>query len=301
MIKGLIFNIQRYSLHDGPGIRTTVFLKGCPLDCWWCQNPESISPDPDIMRQPDRCLGCRSCVEACPEGAVRVGETGPVLDRSLCVRCLQCARACPAEALEAVGKEYTVEELFQEAMKDRFIFDNSGGGITFSGGEPLMQPDFLERALKAFQKEAVHTVIDTSGYAPWPIIEQMAALADMFLYDLKLINDLESRRYTGISSRLALDNLQCLVGHGAPVRVRMPVIPGINDHHSNIDAVAETLIECGLEELELIPYHNYGTAKYARLDLEYLPGTIEAPTAEKLGQVKTRLETRGIKILSEDD
>ncbi len=301
MTKGLIFNIQRYSLHDGPGIRTTIFLKGCPLNCWWCQNPESVSPDPDIMRQQDRCLGCGSCMEICPEGAVRVGETGPVIDRSLCNHCLKCALACPAEALEAVGKEYTAEELVKEALKDRVIFDNSGGGVTFSGGEPLMQPDFLEEALKSLKREAVHTAIDTSGCTPWPVLEQIAAYTDLFLYDLKLINDLESRKYTGISSRLAIDNLKRLVEDGARIRVRIPVIPAFTDHNSNLDAVAESLIECGLDELELIPYHNYGTAKYARLDLEYRPGAIEIPTSEILGRIKDRFRTRGIKILSEDD
>ncbi len=301
MEKGFIFNIQRYSLHDGPGIRTTVFFKGCPLECWWCQNPESINPQADIMRQPERCLGCNSCMEICPEGAVRVGETGPVIDRSLCSRCLKCSSVCPAEALEAVGKEYTVEELLKEALKDRLIFDNSGGGVTFSGGEPLMQPDFLEETLKALNREAVHTVIDTSGYAPWPVLEQISAYADMFLYDLKLVNDLESRKYTGISSRLAIDNLKRLVEKGVQVNPRMPVIPSINDHNSNIDAIVEVLEECGLNELELIPYHNYGTAKYARLDLEYPPGTIEAPSGEELGRIRARFEKQGIKILSEDD
>jgi len=300
MAKGIIFNIQRYSLHDGPGIRTTVFFKGCPLECWWCQNPESISAETNIMRQPERCLGCGSCMESCPEGAVRVGEAGPVIDRNLCSRCLKCASACPAEALEAVGKEYSAEELVKEALKDRLIFDNSGGGVTFSGGEPLMQPDFLEETLKALNREAVHTVIDTSGYAPWPVLEQAAVYADMFLYDLKLVNDLESRKYTGISSRLAIDNLKRLVDGGARVRVRMPVIPSINDHNGNIDAIVETLVEAGLNELELIPYHNYGTAKYARLDLEYRPGTIEAPAAEKLGHIRARFEAQGMKILSED-
>ncbi len=301
MTKGIIFNIQRYSLHDGPGIRTTVFFKGCPLECWWCQNPESISLEADIMRQPDRCLGCGSCMDACPEEAVRVGETGPVIDRNLCSRCLKCAAACPAEALEAVGNEYSVGELVKEVLKDRLIFDNSGGGVTFSGGEPLMQPGFLEEALKAFSREAVHTVIDTSGYAPRPVLEKTAAYTDLFLYDLKLVNDLKSRKYTGISSRLAIDNLKCLIETGARVRVRMPVIPAINDYNSNIDAVAEVLVECGLSELELIPYHNYGTAKYARLDLEFRPGAIETPTAEELSYIKARFEAQGIIILSEDD
>ncbi len=301
MTKGLIFNIQRYSLHDGPGIRTTIFLKGCPLNCWWCQNPESISSNHDIMRQPDHCLGCGSCMEACPEEAVRVGETGPVIDRSLCNRCLKCTLVCPSEALEAVGMEYTAENLVKEALKDRVIFDNSGGGVTFSGGEPLMQPDFIEEALKSLNHEAVHTAIDTSGYTPWPILEQIAAYADLFLYDLKLINDLGSRKYTGNSSRLAIDNLKRLVEDGARIRVRMPVIPTYTDHDSNIDAVAELLIKCSIEELELIPYHNYGTAKYSRLDLEYRPGAIEIPTSEILGRIKDRFRTRGIKILSEDD
>ncbi len=301
MKKGFIFNIQRYSLHDGPGIRTTIFFKGCPLSCWWCQNPESISPEADIMRQPERCLGCAACMEVCPEEAIRVGETGPVINRDLCARCLKCAGVCPAEALEAVGKEYTVEELVKEALKDRFIFDKSGGGITFSGGEPLMQPDFLEEALKAFNREEVHTVIDTSGCAPWAVLERIADRADLFLYDLKLADDLESRKFTGMSNRLGIDNLKKLVEKGAWIKVRMPVIPTINDHDKNIDAVAELLKECGFDELELMPYHNLGTAKYTRLDLEYRPGTIDTPAAEELNRIKDRFKTQGLKILSEDD
>ncbi len=301
MRKGIVFNIQRYSLHDGPGIRTTIFFKGCPLSCWWCQNPESINPHAEVMRQPERCLGCSSCLDTCPEGAVRIGEAGPVIERSLCSRCLKCALVCPADALEAVGREYTTQELVKEALKDRFIFDNSGGGISFSGGEPLLQPEFLQEVLKALKKEGVHTVIDTSGCAPWKVLEQLAVHTDLFLYDIKLIDDLESRKYTGTSSYMAINNLKILTERGFPVQVRMPVIPSITDHLDNIDAIVKVLKECGLGKLELIPYHNYGTAKYNKLDLEYRPGTLEIPAAEELSKIKARFEKQGIKIINEDD
>lgn len=301
MGKGTVFNIQRFSLHDGPGIRTTIFFKGCPLNCWWCQNPEGINPEPDLMRRPDRCLGCGSCQEVCPEGAVRYGQAGPVINRELCTHCLKCTATCPVKALEAVGQEYAVSELVREALKDRFVFDSSGGGVTLSGGEPLMQPDFLEESLIALHREGVHTAVDTTGYAPWPILEKISDYTDLFLYDLKLVNELESEKYTGLSSRLSVENLKKLVGKGALIKIRMPVIPLITDDSANIDSIADLLDECGLNELELIPYHNYGTAKYAGLDLEYRPGILDVPTAGQMDRIKARFEKRGIKISSEDD
>ncbi len=301
MQKGTVFNIQRYSLHDGPGIRTTVFFKGCPLSCWWCQNPESINPRPEVMRQPERCLGCSSCLDTCPQGAVRIGEAGPVIERSACSRCLKCTLVCPADALEAVGKKYSVPELVKETLKDRFIFENSGGGVSFSGGEPLMQPDFLQEVLKALEEEGIHTVVDTSGCAQWTDLERIALHTDLFLYDLKLINEQESSKYTGVSSRLAVDNLKKLTEINAPLKARMPVIPSFTDHDDNIDAIVKILKKCGLGKLDLIPYHDYGTTKYSKLDLEYRPGTIEIPAAEQLNRIKTRFEKQGIKIMSEDD
>lgn len=295
MLKGFIYNIQRFSLHDGPGIRTTIFFKGCPLQCWWCQNPESISRSYNLSKHPERCLGCGSCLAICREKALAIDRDGPVIDRHRCNLCLECATTCPAKALEAIGEEITLEALIEEALRDRFIFDDSGGGITLSGGEPLLQLDFLSALLEAFKKEGIATAVDTCGYASWPALSLAASLADLVLYDLKLVDSAKSRLYTGVPSIPIIENLEKLAAVKDRILVRFPVIPTITDERENLEAIAATLKRCGLKELELIPYHRYGRSKYDRLDLHYRPGEITPPAPEQLKEIVMFFENRGIK------
>ena len=296
---GLIFNIQRFSLHDGPGIRTTVFFKGCPLSCLWCQNPEGISSDPDLFRHESRCIVCRACLRACPEKAISFNEEGLTVDRDKCSLCRACVDACPSGALEAAGREVTAAGLTEEILKDRVIFEESGGGVTVSGGEPLLQPAFLAAFLKSLKELDINTAVETCGYAPWPILEKVSAWTDLFLYDLKLISSDKSLEYTGADSRPALENLRKLAGTGCPLRIRMPLIPTVNDDPESLRQAAAFLKECGISELELIPYHNLGSAKYAGLGLTYTLHHLVKPSTGQLAAVQKALKKYGIATISE--
>jgi len=300
MKKGFIFDIQRFSLHDGPGIRTTVFFKGCPLRCQWCQNPEGLSSKSVLFRYPNRCIGCRACIENCPEKAVVFNESGPIINRPNCALCFKCAEICPAEAMQKAGEEITVSELMGEVLKDRVIFEESGGGATISGGEPLMQPDFLTGLLKALKEEAVHTAVETSGCAPWPALEKTIKWTDLFLYDLKLVDSEKSKRYTGASSTQMLSNLKSLKEKGCQVRVRMPLIPSVNDDRENLRQIADFLKECGLKSIELIPCHNLGTAKYNNLGLQSDTACFAVPSPEKIANVQSFFKRDGLNIVGED-
>ena len=297
--KGFIFNIQRFSLHDGPGIRTTVFFKGCPLRCMWCQNPEGISLNKTLFCNSNKCLDCRSCEKVCPEHAVSFSEFGPLINRDRCTLCLECVEACPVETLEAAGREISVPELVGDILKDRVIFEESGGGATFSGGEPLFQPEFLVALLKALKNLDIHTTVETSGYSPWTVLEETAAWTDLFLYDLKLVDEEKSKHYTGTTNTLILDNLKALAEKGSNIQVRMPLIPSINDDYVNLQQTAAVLIKAGIDELDLIPYHKLGTAKYANLGLDYKLPHIKEPSTDQCFQAKSILKRYGIAAKSE--
>jgi pyruvate formate lyase activating enzyme len=299
MESGMVFNIQRFSLHDGPGIRTTIFFKGCPLKCQWCQNPEGISASPLLLHYPNRCLGCSACIDICEQQAIVRDRSGVRIDRQECNLCLKCAAVCPVEAIQVAGKVVTVEELIIEALKDRLTFEESGGGVTISGGEPFMQPEFMIAVLKRLKYEGIHTVIETSGYAPWAIVEEAAKFIDLFIYDLKLIDSVSSEYYLGVQNSLMLDNLKRLQQSGANLQVRMPLIPQANDDQKNIKQTAKFLTECGITELELIAYHNLGSAKYAAIGLDYMQNAPEIPSKAFMGAIKQSFEKQGIKIISE--
>ncbi|MDI3480600.1 MAG: pyruvate formate lyase activating enzyme [Tepidanaerobacteraceae bacterium] len=298
MVNGLIFDIKRYAVHDGPGIRTTVFFKGCPLKCWWCHNPEGISQQKSLMYFEYKCMQCRICVGVCPNGAISFENGVHYIDRSRCNNCGICSEACPTEALRHAGKMITVEELMREIEKDVLLYDNSGGGVTFSGGEPLMQHTFLKEALMECRKRDIHTALDTSGYAPERIFSSVVDYVDVFLYDLKLADEEEHMKYTGVSNNLIKENLRLLsdMGRGRDIILRFPVIPGITDTQKNVEGLAEFVSTLkGINEIDLLPFHDI-SEKYNRLGIEYKMLVRQAPPQEKLMHIKQTFEKIGLYV-----
>lgn len=400
MKQGLVFNVQKYSVHDGPGIRTTVFLKGCPLRCKWCHNPEGLSSEPELVTFQSRCLGCGICVQVCPKGAIWLSSLnsgdsqsvpdapgGPhapdnpdtpdtpdtpdapdapnvpgvqdaphsldapdtsdapdvphapdtpsvpgaqdtpdvphsphaqgaadvpdaqgvtratantdapgttkrvaVTDRGKCNVCGKCADLCPTQAREITGKLVTPDWVIEQVLKDRVFYEQSGGGVTFSGGEPLMQPEFLLELLKRCKAEGIHTAVDTSGYVPWESIEQAAPFTDLFLYDIKMMDPARHMEYTGVSNGLILDNLAGLSKIHNAIIARIPVIPGVNDDASNIESTGELLAQLGIMQASILPYHDIGSDKYGRLGKHYALGDTAKPSDEAMSSIKEILE-----------
>ena len=296
-LKGMVFDIKRYAIHDGPGIRTTVFLKGCPLRCPWCHNPEGKETGAQFMWHETRCLGCRACEEACHAAAIEFSNGGPRVDGSVCDMCGECARACYPDALEIVGRDMAVDEVVREIEKDKVFYEQSGGGVTFSGGEPLMQPRFLGALLKECKKRRIHTAVDTSGYADPGVFESLMDDVDLFLYDMKIMDDDMHRKLTGVSNGPPQENLKMLLERGRPVRVRFSVIPGVNDGPDNIDrlgAFVASLADCA--EVHLLPYHRAGIDKSRRLYRTGEPDVFDPPSAESLRSIGERLSGYGLYV-----
>jgi pyruvate formate lyase activating enzyme len=287
---GLVFNIQRFSVNDGPGIRTTVFLKGCPLHCRWCHNPESISPKKELILREDRCIRCGDCMNLCKNGAISNPDGVIVTSRDLCKQCGDCVQLCYAEAREIVGKEMTVEEVAREIEKDAIFFNESSGGVSFSGGEPLLQYEFLLAVLRACKQKGLHTVVDTTGYTAPTIMERILPHVDLFLYDLKTLDDSKHKEYTGVSNRLVLENLQLLVRWKKEIIVRIPVIPGVNDTLEDIQQIGSFVAAIGgIRQIQLLAYHQTGIDKYHRLGLEYQMPHVVPPTTETMNEIAGEL------------
>ena len=265
---GRIFDIKRFAIHDGPGIRTTVFLKGCPLHCLWCQNPEGLNSDMDLWIKGEQCIRCGACVAICPSGALSMTlQQPPRLNRDACSFCWKCVNNCPARAIHRIDTEISVEALVQELLLDKVFFDVSGGGITLSGGEPLAQPDFALAVLELLREKDVHTCMETSLFAPEPEIHRFLKVLDYIICDIKLINDEAHRKYTGESNQIILRNFRYLTSVFSAVLVRIPLIPGITATEENLRAVGEFVRSCGTDiKIELLNYNWFSASKYTWLD-----------------------------------
>lgn len=287
MIHGTVFNLQRYSLHDGPGIRTTVFLKGCPARCWWCHNPESQSPLPEIACSQNLCIACGACRSVCPGS----------LSRESCRGCGACAGACPTGAREVVGRVMTVDEVMESVLKDRFFYEDSGGGVTFSGGEPLCQPQFLKGLLAACREHEIHTAVDTAGICAPDTLADIAPLADLFLFDLKCADPDRHLHGTGADHAAILKNLECLGREQRPIWLRIPVVPGFNDSVQEMEALAALASRVhGVRQVWLLPYHGSWGAKPQRFGKEAAleAAGAAAPSLETLEHYARLFRDRGL-------
>ena len=294
---GFVFDIKKFSIHDGPGIRTTVFLKGCPLSCWWCHNPESQRLKPEIMLRMDRCIQCAACLAECEQGAISINGDGVVTDRELCIQCGVCAKSCYADAREVIGREMTVGEVMAEIERDLSFYDESGGGVTFSGGDPLLQRDFLLALLKACKQQEIHTAVDTSGSFSWPVFERIRPYVDLFLYDLKTMDEERHKEVTGVSNRLILDNLDKLSQQGQSIILRMAVVPGINDDEQNLRRTGEFAAALPhLQGMSLLPYHDTAVHKYANLNRAYAIPDVRPPSDERMAAIAETLRGYGLDV-----
>jgi pyruvate formate lyase activating enzyme len=295
MVTGLVSKIQRYGLHDGPGIRTTVFLKGCPLSCRWCHNPENRSFARELVTLETRCVRCGECVKACPEGRRRVD--GEPHDPDCTLRGA-CVAACPTGALHGVGEPMTTAALLAEIRKDSAFHDESGGGVTFSGGKPFAQPEFLLAMLEACAERGIHTAVDTCGHAPTDQFLAAARWADLFLFDLKVADDARHERLTGVSNGLILHNLDALSRVHTTIWVRIPVVPGVNDDDDGLDALARLAASTpGVAQVNLLPYHRAGVPKFRRLHETYDLPDVAPPTPEAMSRIRDRFAAHGLNVM----
>ena len=320
VLTGTIFNIQRFSIHDGPGIRTTVFFKGCSLRCFWCHNPEGLHLKPEIQFFSARCIGCGECVRTCPEGAQELLKDGTrIFHRDLCTVCGKCVETCFPGGLQMNGKAMSAAEVMAEVLQDRAFYETSGGGVTLSGGEPLLQPEFARQILARARDEGISTAIETTTNVRWELIEAIFPVTDLFMVDLKHLDDEKHRAVTGVTNRQILENAEKLVARHVPVIFRVPVVPTVNDTPEEIAAIASFV--AGLHQkypavsphpgpnghknpadqqpdLELLPFHRMAGDKYASLAMPYQASSLESPSKEKMNELADVARKSGLRVRS---
>lgn len=292
-----VFEIKRFAVHDGPGVRTTLFLKGCSLRCRWCHNPESVSSEPQLAYFAHKCLNCGECLDACPGKAHALTDGRHHFDRSKCAACGACGKVCLGGALRLFGRTLTVEEAVELTLEDRAFYE-TGGGVTLSGGEPLRQAEFCHELLSALKREHVHTAVDTCGFVNWGAFEKVLPVTDMFLFDIKHGDSAEHQKLTGQGNEVVLENLKRLSECGARIEARMPLVPGCNDFDENIHGTGALLGKLNVEKVKVLPYHSMARGKYAALGMEDTMPRVDPPTDEALRHVVEILRGHGVNAVS---
>jgi len=291
---GWVFDIQRYSIHDGPGIRTLIFLKGCPLCCPWCSNPESQLPHSELRFVENLCKGCKRCIEVCPVHAIRDAKGSIQFDRNLCTVCGECATVCPTKAVSIVGEVKTVSDILEVLEKDRVFFEGSGGGLTLSGGEPLAQPKFAGAIMQAAKEKGFHTAIETTGYQHWDLVKPIILNSDIVLFDIKIMDAVRHEKTVGVTNKLILENAEKIADMRKQMIIRVPIVPGFNDDFENLDKTLAFAERIGVLEVHFLPYHRLGQQKYGQLGRFYQMDLVEPPGVEKMQKLVEKVKRPGV-------
>ena len=295
-LKGLVFDIQRYSLHDGPGIRTTVFFKGCPLRCKWCSNPESFMKAPEVAYNKKDCIACYACVKACKQAAVSATAEGITIDKTKCTQNFDCVEVCPTGALTVFGQWMTVDQIMDVVIKDLAFYKNSGGGLTLSGGEVMLQSEFAAALLNQAKANGIHTAIETSGFAQWTSVEMVLEYTDLVLFDVKLVNREKHLTYTGVDNTLILENLDRMMTMGKQLIARIPLVPTVNMDSTSVNDYIELMLEMNIKEVNLLPFHQLGEGKYDMVGLPYPFKGVKVAKDEAVQAVADQMAEAGFHV-----